>query len=250
MLSRTACETIRNATRGHSQLRQRLFFYRHEVEQAQLKGVLKSQPMMELRFYHRLGIHSQPAAIPIYESLFNIDAANIWAYYQLVDYYGYQQGEWRRVRELAERAQVVNPADEHIKYDLGRCHFEAGNYEMSREYCEQALALNRDFDLAYEGLARIASARDDLDSYLDYMRKAVSLSPGSAVNHVNLGLGLCQANEQARAVEHFQTALKLWPDYIKDAGLRAVLNELRQAGALPEELTTQLGQVSLSATEY
>jgi tetratricopeptide (TPR) repeat protein len=236
MLSQAACETIRNTVRGPSQVRQRVFFQQHELEAGELKGILKNQPLYELKFYHRLGLAPEEEAIPLYRTIFAVNPANAWAYYQLADHFAYQLGQWETARELAHRAQIVHPRDERVKYDLARCYFEMGDYDLSREYCEQALVLNPDFDLAYEALARIAAKRDDYDALIRCMRKAVSLSPRSAANHLNLALGLLQGGQYAPAEQHVREAIALWPQYRADSTLQATLRAAAEKTELPEAL--------------
>lgn len=226
MLNQDACETLRSAVIAHTQLRQRVFFERHEHTMDMLKGVISTQPVYELKFCHRIRVPLPADAVAQHAAIFAVDPTRIWSYYQLVEYYAYDQGDWDMAYQLASRAHVMYPNDEKVKLDLANYHLERNELQMSLMYCKQALAINAEFDLAYEKLAVIANKLHDMASCMDYLRQAVSLSPGSAVNHLNLGMVLVDQHLYAEALEHFQQALAIYPTYCSDP---LVLRNLRQA---------------------
>lgn len=236
MVSQKTRDQIRTSVMKHTQLRQRIFFHRHDLPLELLKGVTRAQALYELKFYHRIGVHVPKEAIELYESIFAIDHTNLWAYNQLADYYAYQTKDWERVHQLANIACVVHPEDEKVQYDLSKYYFHKGNLEMSQEFALEALRLNPSFDLAHEQLAMIASCRED-NTAIDHWRDAVRLSPNSAVNHFNLGLALLDEDQAETGTYHVLEALRIYPGYSQDqAVFTAALAELAEQGKLPERL--------------
>jgi len=240
MFGQDACETLRSMVVAHTQLRQRVFFHHHEVPMLDLKGVTKLLPIYELKFCHRIKVPLSEEAVRQHEEIFAVDPTRIWSYYQLVEHYGYDIGDWERAYYLASRAQVMNPQDEKIKLDLSAYHFQRGELHMAEIYCRQALQINPDFDLAYERLAMIANDRDDLPSLVECMRQAVSLSPGSAGNHRNLGLALANLKLYEEALEHLNRAVQLYPQYAANNDLRKAVDEARRHASIPSQLDKHL----------
>jgi len=249
MFSQEACETLRRAVGGHSQLRQRLFFHRHELQMQELKGIAKPQPVFELRFCHRIQVPVDKEVVAQHDAIFAIDPTNTWSYYQLVEYHGYTRGDWDTAYELAQRAQVVNPADEKVKLDLSKYHFQRGELQMSLVYAKQALELNPEFDLAYEQLALISNALDDIEGSVEYLRNAVSLSPGSAGNHLNLGLILVEAGQFDEAMRYLQNAINIDPRYAKGVVPLEALRELSSHVKLPGELLQLIAEPQPNAKQ-
>jgi class 3 adenylate cyclase len=254
MFSEDACEALCRSVVAHSQLRQRVFFFRHELDLIELKGVAKQQPVYELKFCHRIKVPVPEASIAQHEALFAIDPTNLWSYYQLVEHWAYDEGDWDKAYQLASRAQLIHPRDEKIKLDFAKYHFQHGDMEMSLVYCRQALALNPEFDLAYEQLTLIAEQMGDAAQMVAYMRQCLSLSPGSPGNNMNLGLALMHNGEHAEAMHHIVTALRLYPEYAQQRELQEALHGLTGQVELPPELALivtapeQHGQDAMSFT--
>ena len=240
MLSRDACECLKSSIVEHSQLRQRIFFHRHELDSLELKGVVRNQDVFELKYYHRLSIPFPVEAVPLYETLFSIDPSNAWAYYQLIEHYGYKLGDWETAYRLACRANVAHPRDEKIKYDLAKYHSKCGDYQMAALYCKDALVHNPDFDLAFELLARIADETGDTAGMIAYMRNSVSLSPGSPGNLMNLGIALYMDRQYDEAARYFVKGLRGYPEYISQQRVQQALADIAGHVELPADISTLL----------
>lgn len=248
MISQKMRDLIRTSVVKHTQLRQRVFFHRHDVAMELLKGVSRAQAVYELKFYHLIGVHVPPEAIQLYESIFAVDHTNSWAYNQLVDYYAYHERDWARVMQLAKIAVVVHPEDEKVYYDLSKCYYQLGNFAMSKHYAEDALRINSGFDLAHEQLALIASQLEDIDAQVRHWRDAVALSPSSAVNHFNLGLALSEAGGVEMAEYHIREAVRLFPQYVTWPAFISSVHSLLERGKLPEDLAELLPAAEASAS--
>jgi len=240
MFSQDACETLRRSVIAHTQLRQRVFFEKHMFDLYEMKGLMKPQPVFELKFLHQITTGDDDKAIPQHESIFAVDPTNIWSYYQLVDYYAYTVRDWEKAYMLASRAYVANPRDEKVKLDLGKYHFHKGELEMSKVYCLQALEINPDFDLAYEQLALIANTRNDMAECVEYLRQSVSLSPGSAVNYYNLGLALVETGAYEEAAGCLSKAVERYPQYLQQQILAEYVGRAAEHVEIPELLQPAL----------
>jgi class 3 adenylate cyclase/Flp pilus assembly protein TadD len=242
MLSQDAHLKISGSIRKHTMLKQRLYFFAHEVGLEMLKGITRSQSVYELKFYSRIGLNPPPEVIDQYETSFELDNTNIWAYYQLFEHYFYHSVSPERVRDLTSRALMAYPHDEKIMLDLSRFFDNEGNTGMAIKYAHKAIELNPDFDLALEHLAVLYNSIDQWDKALRYLREAVSLSPVSAVNHLNLGLSLFQSGIIDEACRHLLEAFRLYPEYLNNAGVISVLADFKARGQLPEKLAEHLAE--------
>jgi class 3 adenylate cyclase len=243
MLSEAAHNRLATSIRQHTQLRQRIFFKRHEVGLELLKGVTESQAVYEIKFISRIGLHSSPKAIQQYEQLFLMNPSNVWAYYQLFEHYAYVEQDWDRVLTLIKAALPAHPNDEKVVLDLSRYYFRRGDLGLARELGQQALALNPQFDLACEHLSLIARQEGDLAAELDLLRKSVSLAPGSPVNHFNLGWVLCEAGNGEAGGQHLLEALKGYPAYAGNAAARELIEKLVESGKAPQSVAEAFGMV-------
>lgn len=241
MLSEAAHDRLRGMVVKHTQLRQRVFFTRHELELELLKGVTETQSVFELKFYSRIGIPANPAATAQYETVFHLNPRNSWAYYQLFEHYAYVEQDWEKVLVAVKRALLAYPGDEKLLLDLARYYHKQGNLRMARELGEKALAVNADFDLALELLALIAGEQGDTQARLTWLSRAVSLAPGSPVNNLNFGLALCEAGDPATGAQHLREALAGYPEYLRHDATLASMRELHEAGKLPEEIAERFG---------
>jgi class 3 adenylate cyclase len=246
MFSREARDTIRFSQRRHTLLRQRVFFQRHDVGLEMLKGITRGQSTYELKFYSRIGLAITAEIAGQYEVLFAIDPENVWAYYQLFEYYAYQLGDWDRVYHLARRAHAAYQKDEKILLDFSRYHYYRDSLDQSEEFARQALQINADFDLAWEQLSLIAARRGDVEGQLRCLTHALTLAPGSPVHHLNLGYSLCEAGRFEEGSRNLQLAFELYPPYLETAETRQNLLDLARRDLLPGKLAAELG-LELSA---
>jgi tetratricopeptide (TPR) repeat protein len=235
-VSQSFHDTLRASVVKHTQLRQRVMFHTCDDESRRLMPLARPPKLYELKFCHRAGIPVSPDTIEQYAAVFNLDNANLWAYYQLVEYYGYQRRDWNRVFALAKAAQVVHPEDERIQLDLAKYYFHVGKLEQSRLFAEQALRSNPAFDLAHEHLAVIAHKYGDVEAQIGHWRDAVRLVPGSPVNNFNLGLALLTDDRIEEGFHYIQEALRIYPEYRTWDSFNEAIQRIRREGKLPELL--------------
>lgn len=239
MVSQKARDTILRAVIKHTQLRQRVFFHDHDIDE----GAAARSPIRgvaELKFYHRIGIHVPTEVIDQYEAIFALDRANAWAYYQLVDHHAHTARDWTKVFRLAKEALIVRPRDEKVLLDMAKYYLHLGKLDQSRQCAEEALRINESFDLALEHLAIVAARRNDDAAVTGYWRRAVYLCPGSPLNNFNLGLALLSDGQDDEGFHFVQEALTLYPGYKDWQIFHETLQSLKNEGKLPELLEAYL----------
>ncbi|GEM_PF-1161250 len=247
MCSQETRDIVRGSVIKHTQLRQRIFFHKHLLPPAALKGVGHAENIYELKFYHRIGVPLPGRAFEHYRAIFAVDRSNVWAYYQLFDYYT-KQRDWAAAFELAKIACVVHPHDEKVLLDLAKCYLQLGNLEQSRQYAEQALRLNDQFDLVHEHLAIIASRYDDLEAQIRHWRTAARLSPDSPINNLNLGLALLEDSQDEAGAFHVSEAVRVYPEMQQWPNFTEALTSLAEKDKLPAALQRFLPHSAGEAT--
>lgn len=240
MFSRPTCNMIRGTVVKHTQLRERIFFHHHHVESDVLKGLGRTD-VFELKFYHLIGIpRPTEQLVELYRKIFAIEETNIWAYYQLSDYYRYVENDMDKVFELAQRAYLVYPGDEKVLHDIAIYYLHHNMLEQAREYCLQALAANPELGLSHETLAVIYNRQQDHAATVENARRTLLLSPGSPASQINMGAALSEIGAYHEAAHHIANAIAAYPDYLTDqprfAEVLAQLERLAQHGAISPQL--------------
>jgi len=245
-VSQDACDRIRGSILGHTMLRQRIFFHEHALKQVMPEDYEKLRTAQELKFYSRVGISPSPEAIKQYETLITFEPKNIWAYYQLFEYYAYTAKDWDRVAALAKKAMLLFPHDEKVLLDLSRYYYQAGRLDQAQRFADRALELNPEFDLVYEHLAILAHTRDDTATQIACLSRALSLAPDSPVNNLNLGWALCENYQLEDGGFHIIEAIKGFNEYLEYPGFAEKIQELEERELLPVELKEYLAELGFT----
>ena len=115
-----------------------------------------------------------------------------------------------------EKAKALNPKDPLLYYDYGILYHKRRDLNMAIEAYKKAIALKPDFATAINNLGVLYMEKEEWDKAI------VTLTPISesfiyATPHFPnflLGQAYYHKKEYAKAVEKFQKALELQPDYV------------------------------------
>ena len=113
------------------------------------------------------------------------------------------------------KALELNPDDPYLHFDLGYTYELKGMIDKAEFHYEEAIRLKPDYSDAYNniGLIYARSGRDDLaiEAYKKALDNIIYLNPQRA--HFNLGVVYLNRKEYHKAVEQFEEATNLVPDY-------------------------------------
>lgn len=217
--SKSVYDLMRGMVINHIMVKQRVFFERYDFGADAMKGISRSLPVFEIKFFYGLRYKGySPEDIPVFERIFRYDPTNMWSYTILIDYYFRRVGEeaYKYALKLAELSLYSNPPHEKIYYDLANINEALGNYDEARIYCKKALDVNPEFDFVYEILADIEiKTGGDLQKAVGFFQLAQSISPGSPAANKNLAKALLLAGDPKGAKIHLDKALSIYPEYPK-----------------------------------
>ncbi|HHN74452.1 MAG TPA: tetratricopeptide repeat protein, partial [Acidobacteria bacterium] len=111
-----------------------------------------------------------------------------------------------------ELARDLDPEDLGIWIALGDANLAAGRIAPARAAYYQALALRVDYSPAYDGLARLALARDDDAAALEFFGKALEANPTDARARLHRGQLHLRAGRVQQARDDIEEAARLRPD--------------------------------------
>jgi tetratricopeptide (TPR) repeat protein len=97
------------------------------------------------------------------------------------------EGEWtldteKKLKEWLEK----HPQDIEVIFTLGILSKREGNYELARQYYQKTIELDSELAPAYNNLANVFLARDEVESALQNYQRARELDPRLITAHYNL----------------------------------------------------------------
>jgi Flp pilus assembly protein TadD len=113
------------------------------------------------------------------------------------------------------KALELNPDDPYLHFDLAYTYGLKGVTEKAEFHYKEAIRLKPDYSDAYNNLGLIYASTGRVDLAIESYEKALSnvlyLSPQFA--HFNLGVAYLSLKEYHKAVEQFEEATRIIPDY-------------------------------------
>ena len=111
-----------------------------------------------------------------------------------------------------ESALSIEPDYAEAHNNLGNVFRDLGNLDEAAKSFEKALTINQDYIEARYSLAIVLQKLGDLDS-IDHFEKVLDIKPDFAEAHNNLGVALKDIGQVNEAVESYNKALKINPNY-------------------------------------
>jgi predicted O-linked N-acetylglucosamine transferase (SPINDLY family) len=112
-----------------------------------------------------------------------------------------------------DAALAIKPATALVMAQRGRLHQQAGRFDRAGADFEAALAIDPLQEIALLGKAQLAVITDNIAPAMEACRKVLEQNPASEVAWTWLGACFVKQGEVAAALQHFDRALELQPDY-------------------------------------
>jgi type IV pilus assembly protein PilF len=95
-----------------------------------------------------------------------------------------------------------------IRLELAASYYQQGNYRVAIDELRQALAIDPGYAQAHGMLGLVYMDLNDRPRAEESFQRALRLAPADSDLNNNYGWYLCQTGQPARAIEHFQIALR------------------------------------------
>ena len=125
-----------------------------------------------------------------------------------------------------QRALSVYKDFAEVHSNLGYVYTEKGDLDRAVYELREALRLQPSHANAHNNLGAVYCQQGLWDMALDEFMKAVRFDPKNASAHKNIGMIYFTKGDKQRAKEHLFQMLKCDPNYLKDAGIYAIVSQL------------------------
>lgn len=126
----------------------------------------------------------------------------------------FRRGNLREAADHLERAAQIAPHNPFVPNNLSLVYLRLERLELAERCARAALELDPQLADAYNNLGQVLAAKGRSADAVAAYRKAVALSPRTALFHFNLGVGLQADSGDPQEVENcYRRALDLAPDF-------------------------------------
>ncbi len=125
-----------------------------------------------------------------------------------------------------ERALSVYKDFAEVHSNLGYVYTEKGDLDRAVSELKEALRLQPGHANAHNNLGAVYCQQGLWDMALDEFTKAVRFDPKNASAHKNIGMIYFTKGDKQMAKEHLIQMLRYDPNYLKDAGIYAIVSQL------------------------
>jgi len=139
------------------------------------------------------------------------------------------EGKHQEAMDHYKNAIKINPDYAHAYYNLASAFIDQKNIEEAEKYFRETIRINPNFTNAHNKLGIILEMYyRKYDEAIYHYRQELKIQPDNFGVHYNMGIALVQKGEREEAVKHFQTAIRLNPDFTD--GIKALKLTLEETG--------------------
>ena len=112
-----------------------------------------------------------------------------------------------------DAALAIRPRAAQVLAQRGRLHQQAGRFDPAMADFQAALSIDPRQEVALLGFAQLSVIRDNVAPAMDACRKVLEQNPASEVAWTWLGECFAKQGDLTTALQHFERALELKPDF-------------------------------------
>jgi tetratricopeptide (TPR) repeat protein len=145
-----------------------------------------------------------------YEKALKIDTSNFQVWNNL-GYVLYLLKDFKKSKECLEKSLWINPNFEIALHNLGHLYLIQGDFEKGKECLLKALTINPNNEIAWNNIGGVYRGLNDSVNEKKSYERGLNLNPSSQPILVSLGSYYGNRNDP-RAVEYFERVLQLYPN--------------------------------------
>lgn len=115
--------------------------------------------------------------------------------------------------KAARKAVELHPNDAVANNDLGWAYRQNGDLANAEKYLREAIKLNDQLGQAHSNLSVVLLDKGSVDEAQTEAARAVAIDGSNPIYKVVLGNAFAKKGERKAAIEQYQQAIKLKPDY-------------------------------------
>jgi len=127
----------------------------------------------------------------------------------------FETGRYDEAIAAYREALATEPENPRVLYNLGSALMKKGDEFAAVEYFKKAAAADRIGEIAFRAYSRLGviyTERKNWDEAEKYLKEAVNIRPGDALNRYNLGIAYLRQNKTAEATAELSKAESLGED--------------------------------------
>ena len=138
---------------------------------------------------------------------------DFWINHTVAGYLAYSKPpQWNEAIRYWTAALARSPQHQQVRAFLANALYKAGRTDEALANFRNAIELQPNFAIAYNGLGNVLLGEKKLDEAITAYRKAIELQPNLAMPYSNLGSVLTQQGKLDEAIAAHQKAVNLRPD--------------------------------------
>lgn len=138
----------------------------------------------------------------------------------------YKEAQYNIKRALELDSQLAEPYT-----SLGLIAMNLGDYNKAEELFNQAIDFNPNYTTAYHWYGLLLNNMGKHEKALKLQQHVLSIDPLSAIVHRNVAFSYLLSGNREKAVEYFETSLKIGPNLFGTAFLKLNIYSLNQQAA-------------------
>lgn len=192
----------------------------------------RADESLNMARYHKAN-SSWNSAITSYRQVLEVDPEHLEALIELAEIYMKSDVDSIPSAEIVYNTVLSIEADHSYALSgLGRVALKSENYEVAKEFFDQAIAADPDNTAAYSGLASAYTALGMTDEAIASFESALAANPENLQARYALGLLHAELGNYVEAIPHIEAILDVRPEYTNlRLKLASAYSEIGEYGA-------------------
>lgn len=138
----------------------------------------------------------------------------------------YEQEDYSKAIALLSEADIKDPDNAEILYRLGYMLQKSGDNDEALHQYKRALELDKNNEYIHGSIASVYRAKEEYASARMHLNASLDIDPQNPVTHYNYGNLLVDMKSMEQALEMYEKAVELDPEFVEAQEEIAKLKEV------------------------